>query len=246
MNAVDAMKTMNASGQRVAIVGVTGRMGREIRVLAAEAGFWVTAGVSGSANDTVEGVEVVERVDQLDASKIDVVIDFSLPEITNDVIAWCVRARKPLVSGVTGLTEPQKTALTVAGREIALLWAPNMSLGVAVMARMLAELCHLDGFDFQVEALHHARKKDKPSGTAFFLQERLKAAVQVPVPQPLAIRGGGIFGIHRIWAMGEEETITIEHTAMNRRVFARGALRAAQWILKKGPGLYRMDDVLGT
>lgn len=240
------MNAVNTNGQRIAIVGITGRMGREIRVLAVEAGFWVTTGVSGSASDVIEGVEVVDRVDRLDTSKIDVVIDFSLPEITNDVIAWCVRARKPLVSGVTGLTESQKAAFMVAGQEIALLWAPNMSLGIAVMARMLAELRHLDGFDFQIEELHHGRKKDKPSGTALFLQERLKAAVQAPVPQPLAIRGGGIFGIHRTWAMGEEETITIEHMAMNRRVFARGALRAAQWILKKAPGLYRMDDVLGT
>ena len=112
------------------------------------------------------------------------------------------------------------------------------------MARMLSQMKQLEGFEFQIEELHHNRKKDKPSGTALFLQEKLTEAVGPHVPAPLAIRGGGIFGIHRVWAMGEEEMVTIEHTAMNRRVFARGALKAARWILGRSPALYRMDDVL--
>jgi 4-hydroxy-tetrahydrodipicolinate reductase len=184
----------------------------------------------------------------LDPSKTDVVIDFSLPELTDEVIGWCEKNSKPLVCGVTGLVERAHLHFLEASKRIPILWAPNMSLGVAVVARMLSNFSQLEDFEFQIEELHHKRKKDRPSGTALFLQERLqeslKKAVERPLPDPLSIRGGGIFGIHRVWAMGEEEMITIEHTAMNRRVFARGALRAAQWIQGKAPGLYRMDDML--
>jgi 4-hydroxy-tetrahydrodipicolinate reductase len=232
------------SKRRLAIIGLTGRMGTEIRSLAREAGFVVTTGVAHRNEKEVDGIPVVASPSQLRPSDVDVVIDFSLPEVTPEVVRWCESAGKPLVCGVTGIDERVKAQFQNASKKIPVLWAPNMSLGVAVVGRMLAALSALDDYEFQIEELHHKRKKDKPSGTALFLQEKLKAAVKVEVPDPLAIRGGGIFGIHRIWAMGEEETITIEHTAMNRRVFARGALRAATWIRDRAPGLYRMDDVL--
>lgn len=219
-------------------------MGSEIRSLAGDFHFSVTGGVASSTENRPSGV--VSSVGQLTAENVDLVIDFSLPHLTVDVVGWCLNHKKPLVSGVTGITEEQRALLASAGAQIPVLWAPNMSLGVAVMARMLSAFSLLEGFEFQLEELHHKHKKDRPSGTALFLQERLHEAVGKVLPDPVAIRGGGIFGIHRIWAMGEEETITLEHTAMNRRVFARGALKAADWLLSKSPGLYRMDDVLGT
>jgi 4-hydroxy-tetrahydrodipicolinate reductase len=230
---------------RLAIIGLSGRMGREIHGLAEESGFRVVAGVSASA-DSVSGIPSVAKIDELKPESVDLIIDFSLPSLTPSVAAWCSKHRKPLVSGVTGLEEADKKQLASAAANTPILWAPNMSLGVAVLARMIKNLASLEGFDFQIEELHHNKKKDKPSGTALFLQDRLNEAVAEKAPAPLAIRGGGIFGIHRIWAMGEEEVITLEHTAMNRRVFARGALKAAQWLLDRGPGLYCMDDVLGT
>lgn len=221
-------------------------MGAELRSLADEFDFQVVAGVGRSGDRTPEGAKIVRSCENLDASDVDVVIDFSLPEATSSVASWCAKQKKALVSGVTGLTALEKQSLEKASESTPVLWAPNMSLGIAVMARMLRNLSRLEGFEFQIEELHHKRKKDKPSGTAVFLQERLVESVGAGVPDPLAIRGGGIFGIHRVWAMGEEETITIEHNAMNRRVFARGALRASDWLLGKVPGLYSMDDVLGT
>jgi 4-hydroxy-tetrahydrodipicolinate reductase len=218
-------------------------MGAELLALAPEHKFNVTQGV-GRRKLSVSDVTLADHVSKLDPSKVDVVIDFSLPELTDDVIDWCVANKKPLVSGVTGISLEQKKHFTQAGQTIPALWAPNMSLGVAVLSRMLAEFRNLKGFEFQIEELHHKRKKDKPSGTALFLQEKMEAAIGEEAPAPLAIRGGGIFGIHRIWAMGEEETITLEHNAMNRRVFARGALKAAQWLLSQKPGLYQLDDTL--
>jgi len=218
-------------------------MGAELLALAPEHKFNVTQGV-GRSKLSVSDVTLADHVSKLDPSKVDVVIDFSLPELTDDVIDWCVANKKPLVSGVTGISLEQKKHFTQAGQTIPALWAPNMSLGVAVLSRMLAEFRNLKGFEFQIEELHHKRKKDKPSGTALFLQEKMEAAIGEEAPAPLAIRGGGIFGIHRIWAMGEEETITLEHNAMNRRVFARGALKAAQWLLSQKQGLYQLDDTL--
>lgn len=236
--------------KKLAIVGISGRMGAELVALAPAMGFDVTMGVSRSAathadsdSDSNPKVNWVSSVDGLNLSLVDVVIDFSLPENTNSVVAWCVKNNRPLVSGVTGVSKTQKEAFLQAGRTIAVLWAPNMSLGVAVVSKMLAQLAALEDFDFQIEEIHHKGKKDAPSGTALFLQEQLEYAVG-KVPAPVAIRGGGVFGIHRIWAMGEEETVTIEHNAMNRRVFARGGLRASQWILGQPPGYYSMNDVL--
>jgi 4-hydroxy-tetrahydrodipicolinate reductase len=229
--------------KKLAIIGASGRMGAELLALANENSFEVLQGVG---RKPVEGLAMVETVDQLNSAQVDVVIDFSLPELTDEVLAWCVAHQKPLVSGVTGISLEQKKRFSEAGTKIATLWSPNMSLGVAVLARMLSELRNLKGFEFQIEELHHKRKKDKPSGTALFLQEKLEAAIGEEAPEPLAIRGGGIFGIHRVWAMGEEETITLEHNATNRRVFARGALKAAQWLIGQKAGLYTLNDTLTT
>ncbi len=228
--------------KKAAIVGVTGRMGAELLGLANEFGFKVTSGLAREKKD-IAGVEVVTDLDELDPD-VKVVIDFSLPESTLAVAEWCQEKNVPFVSGVTGISPEHKTVLAEVAEKIPVLWAPNMSLGVAVMARMMAEFSALNGFNFQLEEFHHTKKKDMPSGTALLLQKKLIEAVGDDIPDPISIRGGGIFGIHRVFAMGEEEMLTIEHTAMNRRVFARGAWRAARWLVDKPAGLYRIDDML--
>ena len=234
--------------KKIAVIGISGRMGAELIALAADFDFEIVQGVGRTTTmaTSAKTIELKHEMSQLEPSKFDAVIDFSLPALTDDVIAWCVANKKPLVSGVTGISAAQKAKFTQAASAVPMLWAPNMSLGVAVLSRMLAELKNLKGFEFQIEELHHKQKKDKPSGTALFLQEKLETAIGKKVPDPLAIRGGGIFGIHRIWAMGEEETLTLEHNAMNRRVFARGALKATQWLVTQKPGLYSLNDVLNA
>jgi 4-hydroxy-tetrahydrodipicolinate reductase len=220
-------------------------MGGEILALARESGFVVTCGVANAFDGNVGGVPAYSHPNKLEPDDIDLVIDFSLPELTPDVVRWCSESGKALVCGVTGLNDTTHSLIKIAKDTIPILWAPNMSLGIAVVSRMLRALASLNQHEFQIEEFHHKHKKDKPSGTALLLQEKLKAAVgNVDVPEPVAIRGGGIFGVHKVWAMGEEETVMIEHTAMNRRVFARGALRAANWLLPRPPGLYTIDDIL--
>lgn len=228
---------------KVAIVGISGRMGQEIYSLANESkSFAITSGVGNSAAE-LEPAHYVKKVSDLNAKKIDVVIDFSTPELVGTVASWCVKNKIPLVSGTTGIDASHQKAFQAAAKSIPVLWAANMSMGITLISEMLRVIAKYEEAEFQIEELHHKRKKDAPSGTALFLQQALQAERKEKLPQPLAIRGGGIFGIHRVWAMAEEETITIEHTAMNRKVFARGALRAAQWLVQQKPGLYRMANV---
>lgn len=174
------------------------------------------------------------------AKAVDVWIDFSSPEGLEDLLA---HTKAPVVSGVTGLGDATKKKMAKAAKTLPLFWASNMSLGVAVLQEALKTFSHLEGFDFQIEEAHHRRKKDKPSGTAITLQTALEDAVGHKCPEPLSIRGGGIFGIHTVWAMSDEETLTFTHQALNRAVFARGAVRAAAWIAGKKPGLYSMKDI---
>jgi 4-hydroxy-tetrahydrodipicolinate reductase len=228
---------------RLALVGVSGRMGQEIYGLANDSKkFLVTSGV-GKSQAELEPAHYVKSISELDPKKVDVVIDFSQPELFAEVMSWCSKHKISVVSGTTGLSSADEKALRAASGRTAVLWAANMSMGVTLVSEMLRLLAKYEDAEFQIEELHHKRKKDSPSGTALFLQKTLQAERKEKLPAPLSIRGGGIFGIHRVWAMAEEETITIEHTAMNRKVFARGALQAAEWLAGRKPGLYRMANV---
>jgi 4-hydroxy-tetrahydrodipicolinate reductase len=119
-----------------------------------------------------------------------------------------------------------------------------MSLGVAVLKKALSVFKATRDFDFQVEEWHHHRKKDSPSGTAIFLQKELERVIEKKCPPTMVMRAGGIFGVHKVYAVSDEEIIQFEHTAINRTVFARGGLVAAQWIIGRPKGLYSMDDVI--
>ena len=131
-----------------------------------------------------------------------------------------------------------------AGAKIPILYSANMSMGIAALSAMLSCLQPLSNWDFQIEEAHHNQKKDKPSGTALLLQRELEKVLGRKVPEPNAVRGGGIPGIHQVWVMGEDEALTLQHTAFNRKVFARGAVNAARWLFdKKQPGFYELSDL---
>lgn len=215
----------------LALVGAAGRMGQEILKLAPESGFKVAAEIEGAA-----GWKKLKAAD--------VVVDFSSPEGLSQAVDWCVANKTPLVSGSTGLSAQDRKKLEAAAKKIPLLYSGNMSLGIAVFSAMMEKLSALEDWDFQIEEVHHNKKKDKPSGTALLLQEKLKKAAGREVPAPQSLRGGGVPGIHTLWAMGPDETLVIQHTAFNRQVFARGALKAARWLFdKKQPGLYDLSDL---
>ncbi len=225
------------------VVGVGGRMGLEIASLLRVSSELEFAGGSDKAEDSQQ--KTVSSISKANPQSIDVVIDFSTRENLLNTTKWCIENKKPLVAGVTGLTDGEKQNLKSAGKMIPVLWSANMSVGVAVMRKMLSAFQDLESFDFAMTEFHHNKKIDNPSGTALVLYEDLLKAVKKEVPPPVGIRGGGIFGVHTVYAMSDEEVVTIEHQALNRTVFARGALRAAHWLANKGPGFYSMMDVLG-
>lgn len=229
---------------RVGVFGAGGRMGQEIAKLLKESksleGF---LGVDPSGE--AEGFSrVAKSLKDSACADVQVWIDFSQVEAFDSILDHCVKTKTALVSGTTGLSAPQKKKLEKSAKKTAILWSSNMSLGVAVLSEAMRVFSRLEGFDFQIEEFHHRRKKDKPSGTALTLQEVLVDTVKIPVPEPLAIRGGGVFGVHKVWAFSEEETLMFEHQALNRAVFARGALAAAEWMSNKPAGLYKIRDLL--
>lgn len=217
---------------KLALVGGSGRMGQEIARLAREQGHEVVALMDpkGKWSDH--------------ASAVDVVIDFSQPAGFRKALDHCVKAGLPFVSGTTGLTPADRKKLATAAKKIPVLYSANMSAGIAVLSAMLEKFRALGDWDFHVDEVHHNKKVDSPSGTALLLDDRLAKVLGRKLPKPNAIRGGGVPGIHQVWAMGPEEIVVLQHTAFNRGVFARGALKAAGWLFdKNAPGLYDLSDL---
>lgn len=224
----------------VIIVGAAGRMGKELeRLVTADKNFKLVAAIDHKGRGTHEKIADVK------IKGGGVVIDFSSPEGLRQALKWSVTHGWAFVSGTTGLADSDFKELKNAAAKIPVLWASNMSIGIAVLKKCLKQLSLLgEGFDFQIEEIHHRHKKDSPSGTAKTLQEELTKAVGKKVPPVVAVRGGGIFGIHQVWSMSEEEVLRFEHTALNRAVFARGALKAARYVAKKKKGLFSFDEVV--
>lgn len=219
---------------KLGLFGSTGRMGYEISKI-----------ISESADlDLFMSLRRNSVPDPGQAPEVDVWVDFSTPEALSNNLKVAMENKKPFVCGTTGFSKEEEETLASAAQKIPVLWSSNMSVGVAVLNEALKVFSSLKDFDFQIEEFHHIHKKDRPSGTAITLQKNLQEIVGRPLPEPLSIRGGGIFGVHKVFAMSPEETISFEHTALNRAVFARGALQAARWIHGQKPGLYSMKDCL--
>jgi 4-hydroxy-tetrahydrodipicolinate reductase len=228
---------------KVGVVGASGRVGKEITQILKEKGLVPFLGIY--SNNNPQGyLHVAKDINHPQAKEVDLWIDFSLPESFEKHILQISKLGKPVVSGTTGLNEKQKAMINEAGKSCPLLWSSNMSLGVAVLTEALEVFKKIKHFDFQIEEFHHNKKKDAPSGTAVSLQSKLVSVVEKELPSPVSIRGGGIFGIHKVWAMSDQETLTFEHQALNRRVFAEGAVFAAVKLQGKPNGVYSMRDVL--
>ena len=199
-------------------------------------------------------------------SGADVVIDFTLPEALRGNVATCVEQGVPLVIGTTGLSADDEAVLDGAAGSIALLHGRNMSVGVNVLTELARQASRALGADFDVEIneAHHRNKVDAPSGTALQLGESVAEGRGVALDSvavydrhgvgesraPGSIgfssqRAGSIVGDHAILFAADEEIIELRHRALDRAVFARGALRAAVWIAERQAGRYSMNDVLG-
>lgn len=222
---------------RVAIAGA-GRMGKAI----------------AGALDTHEDLELAGlwgRGDDLDAlvRSADVVIDFSLPEGTIQVIDTVRAHGRPLVCGVSGLDDDQLACIDAAAAEIPVVYDRNMSLGIAVLARSVREAAASLGLAFEVEIseVHHVHKKDAPSGTALKLGEIVAAARGEQGTGSVRFhseRRGEVPGDHEVVMASPTERLSFAHSVTTRQVFADGAIRAARWVVNQRPGRYGMGDVL--
>jgi len=224
--------------KKIAVIGAGGKMGQEILQILREQKIKYT-GFDSEKN----------RLNKKALKGHQLVIDFSSPVGFSEALKLAVALEIPFISGTTGISTEQKNQLQLAAKKIPVLWSPNMSLGIALMKTAIGLFARLKGFDFQIEEFHHHRKKDRPSGTALALQETLslalqKAGVTTRLPEPMVMRAGGLVGVHKAYAVSEDELICIEHQALNRKVFATGAVRAGMWLSRQKAGLFNLEDMI--
>ncbi|HYX90759.1 MAG TPA: 4-hydroxy-tetrahydrodipicolinate reductase [Myxococcaceae bacterium] len=202
----------------------------------------------------------------LSSGSPNVVIDFTSAEASVEHARICAERGVALVVGSTGFTAETKAALARHAQRVPMVVSPNMSIGMNLVIRAAAELAQRlgEGFDVEIVEAHHRMKKDAPSGTALRMAEEiaratrrgsddLRMARQGQVgARPAreigiqAVRGGDVVGDHTVYFLGDGERVELTHRASSRDQFARGALRAARWIVGRAPGQYDMDDVLGV
>jgi 4-hydroxy-tetrahydrodipicolinate reductase len=232
---------------RLLIHGASGRMGQALLRLCAEQpdACHVVGAVSrgAPAQRVVEGVAHFAAAELSGVPEFDVAIDFSLPAGFDPVLALCIQRGAALVSGTTGLEPAQREALAAAAERIPVLWASNFSLGVAVLADLVERAARiLHAWDCDIVESHHVHKQDAPSGTALSLGQAAERGGAHP--RYASLRAGDIVGEHLVQFTGLGERVELIHRATNREVFARGALHAALRLAGRGPGNYRLADLL--
>jgi len=262
----------------VAIAGSSGRMGRALieAVLAQGGEFKLTGALdmpgspalgqdAGALLGKSTGVTITADLRQ-GLAGADVLIDFTRPAGTLAHLALCRELGVRAVVGTTGFTPAQKAELAGVAKDLAIVFAPNMSVGLNVMLRLLADAARAlgDGYDVEVIEAHHKHKVDAPSGTALAMGEVVAQALGRDLAQDgvftrhghtgerkagsigfAAVRGGDVIGDHTVMFLGTGERIEISHRSSSRANYVAGSLRAAQFLAGRAPGLYGMDDVLG-
>lgn len=265
---------------KAVITGAAGRMGsRIINVLSTSEGIRLSGAVErkghplvgqdscGPAGITAGAVPTLISDDLPAVLKTgDVLIDFTFPDASLEHIKICAEQGKPIVIGSTGFSKEQLEVVSQYVKKISCVLSPNMSIGVNLCFKVLAEIARTIGEDYDMEIVetHHRMKKDAPSGTAVKMAQVLAAAVNRNLNEVgvyarkgmigertrkeigiQTLRGGDIVGEHTVLFAGTGERIELTHRAHSRDTFAAGAIRAAKWVVGKKPGLYDMQDVLG-
>lgn len=264
---------------KIAVAGAAGRMGRalieacrlqgEPFVLSAAVDRAGGPDIGQDAGDLVGmgklGVMLTADLSAALANS-DLLIDFTTPEATLDHLKACRSAKKKIVIGTTGFTDAQRALIENASRDIAIVMAPNMSVGVNLCFKLLDTAARVlgDAVDVEIIEAHHRDKVDAPSGTALRMGEVVAGALDRNLEDCAVygrqgrtgprdrktigfetIRAGDIVGEHRVMFAAAGERIEIMHIATSRMTFARGALRAAAWLMAREHGLFDMQDVLG-
>ena len=220
---------------RVLLIGAAGRMGKTVLDLA-RSDREIDIAAQCDLGDSIEPA----------MKNCDVAIDFSQADSIDEICRAALQRGKSLVIGTTGYSQQQRRMIEETAHSVPIVLASNFSVGVNVLFWLTQKAAELLGSDFNPEIVetHHKMKKDAPSGTAKTLAEILKAVRHSEIPIE-SIREGDIVGDHTVIFGGPGERLELTHRAVNRGIFALGALRAAKWIVDKPPGLYSMHDVLG-
>ena len=220
----------------VLLVGAAGRMGRTV----------VDLVKNDPKIQIVAQCDLGEPIDPA-MKNCDVAMDFSHADAITEICRTALHHHKSLVIGTTGHSQEQRRLIEGAAQSLAIVFAPNFSIGVNALFWLTREAAELLDSDFNPEIIetHHKMKKDAPSGTAKTLAKILKRARKMRSEVPIqSIREGDVVGEHTVIFGGPGERVELTHRAASREIFARGALRAAQWIIGKPPGFYSMQDVL--
>lgn len=262
---------------RIAIAGASGRMGKTLieavinHPACTLAGAFDLAGSptlgrdAGDFMGTNTGVTITDSVEQA-LSNAQVLIDFTRPEGTLTHLVVCQQLGVKAVIGTTGFEADQKTAMAELAKKVAMVWSPNMAVGVNATFKLLEVAAKIlsQGYDIEVIEAHHSKKVDAPSGTALRMGEVVAKALGTDLDtvgvfaregitgerQPgtigfSTIRGGDIVGDHTVLFAGLGERIEITHKSSSRMTYAQGSIRAAQFLMDKPTGLFDMQDVLG-
>jgi 4-hydroxy-tetrahydrodipicolinate reductase len=263
----------------VAVAGICGRMGRETAaVLLEDPAFELVLGLERlghsmagkmldletSGGGGLKGVVKVVAAESPNLQGVRVLVDFSTAEAAARHAKSCASGGTAAVIGVTALDDEQMETLRKASEKVAILYSPNMSTGVNLVARLVGEVARRlpGGYDIEIVEAHHRGKLDVPSGTAAMLARRAaegreSSEEDIAVARPAglghrregqiavhSIRGGDVPGEHEVRFIGSGETLTVSHRAHSRKAFAQGVPRAVRFVDSAGPGYYTMDDVL--
>jgi len=251
---------------KVGVFGANGRVGKLLveDLKETEGMSLSTVFVRSSLNFTIDPSVLVTSDMHTFLNACDIIIDFSLPDATERLLEEAMKSPKPLVIGTTGLSTHQLNLLKQASEEMPILYATNMSLGVALLNKLVYQAsAALDGFDIEIVEMHHRHKKDAPSGTALTLSESAARGRGLDIDKVrvsgrdgnigerskdeiavMALRGGDIVGRHTVGFYNDGEFIELNHTATSRNTFSKGALRAGKWLVDQDAGLYSISDCL--
>ena len=252
---------------KLAILGGAGRMGQMLLANAKDLGLDVVAVTEIPDSPLIGQPAAPGLVYQADwPTNADTIIDFTFHTCVIPNLRNAVANRQAYVLGTTGLTPEERAAVDEAAKQIPLCFAPNFSLGVNLLLGLVRRAAQVldDSYDAEIVEMHHRHKKDAPSGTALGLAQALAQGRGVNLDDEAiygrhgivgerprgqiavhALRGGSVVGDHTVIFAADEERVELTHKASSRAAFAKGALKAAQWLQGRTPGLYDMADVLG-
>lgn len=249
---------------RMIMHGCNGAMGQTIvKIVEQDPDIQIVAGIDLDPEER-NGFPIYASLKEA-AEEADVVVDFSCAQAVDSLLADCKEKKLPVVVCTTGLTKEQITGLEEAAKETAVLCSANMSLGVNILLKLVAEAAKVlagAGFDMEIVEKHHDQKVDAPSGTALALADSMNQAMEDAYHYTYdrsqrrqkrdkkeigisAVRGGSIVGEHDVIFAGKDEVVTFSHTAYSKAIFAKGAVEAAKYLAGKEAGLYTMADVIG-